>query len=126
MLRLAANNLLRISKDTIPWRQNPLHESCVFGQNYFSTKHPSPQAGDVGTVLKAAERQNFAAFTACDIVITLAGLKKINKMSEPEFLLAMMEDQRFLKVMKVLESNQTAQLEPLAIISSLKVRLIEI
>jgi len=71
---------------------------------------------DIGTLLMSAERKNLTAKTACDTVIAIARLKNESKVKESEYL----QDERFLKIMKQLESNHTTKVEPLAIISSLK------
>ena len=72
---------------------------------------------DIGTLMNYAEKKNLTANVACDIVTTLARLKKESKVIESEYL----QDERFLQVMKQLESNHTNKMEPLALISSLKV-----
>jgi len=71
---------------------------------------------DIGTLLMSADRKNLTAKTACDIVIGIARLKSESKVKESEYL----QDERFLKIMKQLESNHTTKVEPLAIISGLK------
>jgi len=71
---------------------------------------------DLGTLMKSAEKKNLTAHVACDIVINLARLKNESKVIESEYL----QDERFLNVMKQLESNHTNKMEPMAIISSLK------
>ena len=79
----------------------------------------SPQTElDLETLLKSAERKNLLVSTACDIVIGIASLKKDSKVSESDYL----QDERFLKIMKQFEGTYTSKVEPMAIISSLKVR----
>jgi len=77
---------------------------------------PKVEIVDLGTLMNYAEKKNLTANVACDIVTTLARLKKESKVMESEYL----QDERFLKVMKQLESNHTNKMEPLALISSLK------
>eukprot|EP00092_Neocalanus_flemingeri_P033737 GFUD01036676.1.p1 GENE.GFUD01036676.1~~GFUD01036676.1.p1 ORF type:complete len:613 (+),score=202.94 GFUD01036676.1:73-1911(+) len=71
---------------------------------------------DLGTLLESAEKKNLQATKACEIVIAIANLKKESKVSEPDYL----QDERFLKIMKLLESSYTSKVEPMALISSLK------
>ena len=49
-------------------------------------------------------------------MIAIASLKKESKVSEAEYL----QDERFLKIMKLLEGNYTSKVETMAIISSSK------
>ena len=125
MLRFLGSHLLRIA--TSP--QQPLIISrlpCITGHRCFCTVEPNhgddkAQSGDkivdLATLLKSTEKKNLGPSAACHTVIAMARLKKESKVSESEYV----KDERFLKLMKLLESNETAKMEPLAIISSLKV-----
>ena len=132
MIRFAPNQLFRNSKTLISssWTKIAACTCVVFDTNGFCTAAESSTTGggiavnstasivDLGSLLETADKKNILPSTACFTVIAIAGLKKESKVSESEYL----QDERFLKMMKTLEGTHTAKLDPLAIISSLKVR----
>ena len=130
MLRFVGSHLLRIATSPQPPIISGL--PCISGQRCFCTAEPKngddkAQSGDkivdLATLLKSTEKKNLGPSGACHTVIAMARLKKESKVSESEYV----KDDRFMKLVKVLESNETSKVEPLAIISSLKVeRLFEV
>ena len=125
MIRFTSNQLFRNSKTLIStsfWTKIAACTAVVDHSGFCTAAESSTGGGDdivdLGSLLKTADKKNLLPTTACDTVIALAGLKKESKVSESEYL----QDERFLKMMKTLEGNNTAKLHPLAIISSLKVR----
>ena len=74
------------------------------------------EAKTVDSLLKKAEKRNLLATSACQILISLAELKKNEKLSESDYL----QNEQFLKTMKVLEGTFTSKVHPLTIVGCLK------
>jgi hypothetical protein len=126
MIRFASKFLFIISRPPIPssWKLAPTTSALMGHHDSFCSESSSTggaeqtpaKIADLGTLLRTAEKKNLQATTACEIVIAIASLKKESKVSDADF----MQDERFLKIMKLLEGNYTSKVEPMAIISSLK------
>ena len=126
MIRFASKHLFIISRSPIPssWKLAPTtsallgqHDTfCSESSSTGGTEQTPAKIADLGSLLSTAEKKNLQATTACEIVIAIASLKKESKVSEADYL----QDERFLKIMKLLEGNYTSKVEPMAIISSLK------
>ena len=130
MIKFVQKQGINILRRPVHWSFAQVPTTVFGGENSFCTEATtnqtiineilqSPQTElDLETLLKSAERKNLLVSTACDIVIGIASLKKDSKVSESDYL----QDERFLKIMKQFEGTYTSKVEPMAIISSLKVR----
>ena len=128
MNRITPNVLVLLQRQAVCSWFKVLPSTVVFKKSLCTEVTPSlnnqsepvnipPTALDFGALIQSAEKKNLSVHSACEIVIGIAGLKKESKVSQSDYL----QDERFLKIMKVLEGTNTSRVEPMAIISSLKV-----
>ena len=116
---------------SITWRNNSNQfYSVALNRNNFCTTPPvsdedasdlktdSKSAVNVRDLLDAGDRSKkvFAA-KACDAIVSMAKLKRESNLLEADYI----NDERFLSLVKQLESHHVNKVETLSIISGLKV-----
>jgi len=127
MIRIAPNVLMLLKKQgpcswskITPSTLLPLRSLCTEVPPSLKIPDESvytpPVVLDFGALILSAEKKNLSVPAACQIVIAMAGLKKESKVSKSDYL----QDERFLKIMKLLEGTATSSVQPMALISSLK------
>ena len=130
MLRLYYQHLSLITR-----RNTQFHLTSAFSHNLSSsvdsnndnkteedTKQNSDHRGkDVNQLLKQGERHNLLVNKAAEAIINISELKRESKISEADYK----SDERFVGLLKSLESQHVTKLETMAIIRSLKVHILK-
>ena len=131
--------MLRFYIRQFTWRTNQLYSVRASRNQFCSTVNESDKNKESSEVVdtesirdalnKTVEekstdnildsKRNWLATKACDAIIAIGDLKRDAKIAPSD----LQKDDRFKKLVKTLESNQIRKVEPLKLISSLKVNL---
>ena len=135
------NSMLRFYIRQFTWRTNQLYSIRASRNQFCSTVNESDKNKESGEVVdtesirdvlnKTVEekstdnildsKRNWLATKACDAIIAIGDLKRDAKIAPSD----LQEDDRFKSLLKTLESDHIRKVEPLKLISSLKVNLHE-
>ena len=105
--------MLRFYIRPFTWGINHLNSVRATRNQFCSTVNESDE-------IKQSKR-NWRATKACDAIIAIGDLKRDAKIAPSD----LQEDDRFKSLLKTLESDHIRKVEPLKLISSLKVNLHE-
>ena len=133
------NSMLRFYIRQLTWRTNQLYSVRASRNQFYCTVNESDKSQQNGEVVETESirdvlnktveekstdnildsKRNWRATKACDAIIAIGDLKREAKIAPSD----LQTDERFKSLLKTLESDHIRKVEPLKLISSLKVNL---